>query len=296
MSGTRLHLPAGTAASGPYGVEVTPRTAGWRYSGVRVIELAPGASHTLSTHEDEVVVLPLAGGATVDAAGVRYELAGRPDVFTAVTDVLQVPPGTELTISCVDGGRFALPSARSRSGGDVVHHAASSVRVELRGAGQSSRQVSTYLQGGTTRTERLQVCEVLTPAGNWSSYPPHKHDEHHETERELEEIYLFEVRRGPDGPGFAVHHSRGTADGGAELTVRVRSGDVVLVPDGFHGPTAAAPGYDLYYLNVMAGPADDGLWLVTDDPDHHWVRDTWRTQAVDARLPMTQPAAAEGTR
>lgn len=149
--------------------------------------------------------------------------------------------------------------------------------------------MNNYALGTDLDTHRLLVCEVLTPGGNWSSYPPHKHDEHSEDERELEEIYLFDVRPGPHGPGFGFHRTYGTADRPVDLTAEVRAGDVVLTPHGYHGPSMAAPGYDLYYLNVMAGPAEDRTWLMTDDPRHGWVRGTWADQALDPRLPMTQP-------
>jgi 5-deoxy-glucuronate isomerase len=169
----------------------------------------------------------------------------------------------------------------------VAYRRADQVRVELRGAGRCSRQVNNYALGTDLATHRLLVCEVLTPGGNWSSYPPHKHDEHSADERELEEIYLFEVRSGPAGPGFAFHRTYGTADRPLDLTAEVLSGDVVLTPHGYHGPSMAAPGYDLHYLNVMAGPAEDRTWLMTDDPRHAWVRATWEGQGPDPRLPMT---------
>jgi 5-deoxy-glucuronate isomerase len=124
----------------------------------------------------------------------------------------------------------------------------------------------------------LIAVEVLTPGGNWSSYPPHTHDEDIETESALEEIYYFEVA----GAGPAYQRVYGSA----EVCAEVRTGDVVLIPSGWHGPSMAAPGYDLYYLNVMAGPGQR-RWLFSDDPEHAWIRDTWQSQAVDPRLPMT---------
>ena len=133
----------------------------------------------------------------------------------------------------------------------------------------------------------------MTPSGNWSSYPPHKHDEHREgTESELEEIYYFQVRPEAGHPALEtadpIGYQRVYASGGREIDVlaEVRSGDVVLVPHGWHGPSMAAPGYDLYYLNVMAGPGPERAWLICDDPAHGWVRETWATQTVDPRLPM----------
>ena len=137
----------------------------------------------------------------------------------------------------------------------------------------------------------LITCEVLTPAGNWSSYPPHKHDEHRgepQPEAELEEIYYFEVADGPTGPGVAYQRVYGTAKRPVDVLAEVHSGDVVLIPHGWHGPSMAAPGYDLYYLNVMAGPGDERAWLICDDPAHAWVRSTWEDQPVDPRLPFYQ--------
>ncbi|WP_324651918.1 5-deoxy-glucuronate isomerase [Georgenia sp. H159] len=284
-----LLLRAGDTAHGPYALDVTPERAGWRFSGLKVLRLAPGGSEELSTGEDEVLVLPLSGACTVEVDGRTIELAGRPDVFTAVTDYLYLPLGTTARLSSVDGGTVALPTARATRRLPVSYQGADKVRTELRGAGQASRQVNNYALANDVETDHLLVCEVLTPGGNWSSYPPHKHDEHTQDERELEEIYYFDVRPGPDGPGFAFHRTYGTPDRPIEIAAEVRAGDVVLTPHGYHGPSMAAPGYDLYYLNVMAGPAEDRTWMMTDDPSHTWVRATWESLEVDPRLPMTRP-------
>ncbi len=290
MTDHDLLLRAGATAHGSYTLDVTPERAGWRFSGLKVLELPAGGSQELSTGQDELLVLPLSGSCTVTVEGRTYELAGRPDVFTAVTDYLYVPIGTTATVTSADGGTFALPTARATRRLPVSYQGADRVRTELRGAGQASRQVNNYALNNDVETDHLLVCEVLTPGGNWSSYPPHKHDEHNENERELEEIYFFDVRPGPDGsPGFAFHRTYGTERKPIDIAAEVRAGDVVLTPHGYHGPSMAAPGYDLYYLNVMAGPAEDRTWLMTDDPAHTWVRATWESQEVDPRLPMTRP-------
>ncbi|WP_454083377.1 5-deoxy-glucuronate isomerase [Georgenia sp. Marseille-Q6866] len=289
-----LVLRAGDTARGAYALDVTPERAGWRFSGLKVLELAPGAGETLHTGPDEMVVLPLSGSCAVEVEGVSYPLAGRPDVFTAVTDSLYVPVGTTLTVTSPGGATLALPTARATRRRPVAYQGADGVRTELRGAGQASRQVNDYAMAGGLGTDRLLVCEVLTPGGNWSSYPPHKHDEHSGVERELEEIYYFAVRPGPAGPGVAYHRTYGTTGRPLDILAEVRSGDAVLVPHGYHGPSMAAPGYDLYYLNVMAGPAEDRTWLMTDDPAHTWVRGTWEDQDVDPRLPMTRPVEQGG--
>jgi 5-deoxy-glucuronate isomerase len=284
-----LLIRAGRTAHDQWALDITPEQAGWRFSGIRILELAAGGSQELATGQDEALVLPLRGSCSVEAEGTTYELAGRPDVFTAVTDYLYLPRETTATITSARGGRFAVPTARATRRLDVSYRPASEVLVGLRGAGSCSRQVNNYALGNELDTDHLLVCEVLTPGGNWSSYPPHKHDVNSEVERELEEIYYFDVRPGPDGAGFAFHRTYGTAQRPIDISEEVHAGDVVLTPHGFHGPSMAAPGYDLYYLNVMAGPAADGTWLMTDDPTHHWIRDTWESQDVDSRLPMTRP-------
>ena len=190
MPVNELLLRAGTTGHGPFSVDVTPERAGWAWSGLKVLELAPGASHELATGDDEVLVLPLAGGCVVEVVeapdggtAARFGLHGRPDVFTAVTDFLYLPRRTTAVLTAPDGARLALPTARATRDLPVSYQGADAVRTELRGAGAASRQGTNYALGNAVRTDHLLVCEVLTPAGNWSSYPPHKHDEHTGDER-----------------------------------------------------------------------------------------------------------------
>jgi 5-deoxy-glucuronate isomerase len=191
-------------------------------------------------------------------------------------------------VSSVDGGRFALPAARATRRLPARYGPAEGVGVELRGAGQASRQVNNFCTPETFEADKLIAVEVLTPAGNWSSYPPHKHDQARDGEAELEEIYYFEVGSGPAGEGIGYQRVYGSGPGREiDVCTEVRGGDTVLIPHGWHGPSMAAPGYPLYYLNVMAGPSPDRAWLICDDPAHGWVRDTWAGQALDSRLPLT---------
>jgi 5-deoxy-glucuronate isomerase len=285
------HYPARSTGSGAETVRVTPEHAGWGHAGLRVVELAPGASFDLATGEDEVVVLPLAGSCVVDAPFGHAELAGRPSVFEALTDYAYLPRDSPARLASPGGGRFALASARARRRLPFRHVRAEEVQVELRGAGTCSRQVNNFATPGVLDADRLIACEVLTPAGNWSSYPPHKHDEQRPGENELEEIYYFEVRTEPGGSARGadpVGYQRvyGTDARPIDVLAEVRSGDVVLVPHGWHGPAMAPPGYDLYYLNVMAGPGATRAWLICDDPAHGWVRESWAQQDVDPRLPI----------
>jgi 5-deoxy-glucuronate isomerase len=256
------------------------------YCGLRVLELQAGGADGFDTGEDELIVLPLAGGCSVACDGERFALAGREDVFSAVSDFVYVPRDARVEIASDRGGRFALPSARAVRRLDPRHVAAGSVPPALRGAGQASRQVNNFCSPEAFAADRLIAVEVLTPAGNWSSYPPHKHDEEIPgVETALEEIYYFEVAR----DGFAYQRAYGP---GIDICAEVRTGDTVLLPSGYHGPSMAAPGYDLYYLNVMAGPGERA-WRFTDDPAHAWIRDTWAAQELDPRLPMARPAAEQ---
>ncbi|MDX3568668.1 5-deoxy-glucuronate isomerase [Streptomyces sp. ID05-47C] len=283
---SKYHLPKGTSADGPYDLLVTPESAGWGHSGLRILTLKPGEAHALSTEDSEFLVLPLTGSCTVTTDGKAFELEGRTGVFASVTDFAYLPRESEALISSANGGTFALPSARTEQGGHSARYGRKEdVPVELRGAGACSRQVNNYCLPGTFEAEQLLVCEVLTPGGNWSSYPPHKHDEARPgVESELEEIYYFEVSGGEDG--FGYQRVYGTPERPIEVLAEIRSGDTVLIPHGWHGPSIAAPGYDLYYLNVMAGPGQDRAWLICDDPAHGWVRATWDTQDIDDRLPF----------
>ncbi|MFF4503740.1 5-deoxy-glucuronate isomerase [Streptomyces sp. NPDC001401] len=282
---SKYYLPKGSSADGPYDVLVTPESAGWGYSGLRILTLKPGEAHALSTGESEFLVLPLTGSCTVTTDGTAFELSGRTGVFASATDFAYLPRESEALISSAAGGRFALPSARTgRSSLSARYGSKENVPVELRGAGACSRQVNNYCLPGTFEAEQLLVCEVLTPGGNWSSYPPHKHDEARPgQESELEEIYYFEVS---GENGFGYQRVYGTKDRPIDVLAEVHSGDTVLIPHGWHGPSIAAPGYDLYYLNVMAGPGQDRAWLICDDPAHGWVRETWQSQDVDDRLPF----------
>ncbi|GIH28981.1 5-deoxy-glucuronate isomerase [Acrocarpospora phusangensis] len=267
------HIPFGTATADQWAVEITPASAGWTYSGLRVAD-NPVA---FETGGEEMLVLPLSGSFDVVADGRTFTLHGRESVFTAVSDFLYLPIGTSVTIT--GSGRVALPSARASRRLPIRYGPAADVPVEVRGAGQASRQINNFCAPGVFDCDRLMAVEVLTPEGNWSSYPPHKHDEQHEGEAVLEEIYYFE-----GGPGYQRVY------GSHEVLAEVSAGDVVLVPRGYHGPSMAAPGYDLYYLNVLAGPADERSMAFCDDPRHAWIRESWAGQAVDPRVPMTEAA------
>ncbi|ROZ65755.1 5-deoxy-glucuronate isomerase [Kocuria soli] len=306
--------PAGSTAHDDWWLDLgTPdsrvQAPGWTHTGLRVAELAPGASVDLPAQNEERIVVPLSGSFTVtvgaqndvdtndDAGEVRYELAGRPSVFAGPTDVLYTGINRGCTISSASGGRVAVASAPAKHDYPARHVLPEDVPVELRGAGQCSRQVHNFGNPAILEADRFIVCEVLTPAGNWSSYPPHKHDEEKEGETALEEIYYFEMQTakdmpvptaeegGPDAMGYQRVYA--SDDREIDVTAEVRTGDVVLVPYGWHGPAMTPPGHDMYYLNVMAGPGPVREWLISDDPHHGWIRRTWEQAEIDSRLPFT---------
>jgi len=287
---TELFRPARSLADGHWSTYLTPEDAGWRFSGLGVGEVAPDEPFLIETGSDEVIILPLAGSFEVAIESDpehpdSLRLTGRGDVWAGPTDFVFAPPKTSLTVTSARGGRFAMPFARADRRLPIRHVPASAVAVELRGAGACSREVRNFAAADRFEADRLIAVEVLSPGGNWGSYPPHKHDEIRDGETELEEIYHYVVADGPDGPGLAYQHVYGTAERPIDLLTTVHTGDTVLVPHGWHGPTMAAPGYDLYYLNVMAGPGERA-WHASDDPSHAWVRGTWAGQAMDPRLPF----------
>ncbi|MBN0042995.1 5-deoxy-glucuronate isomerase [Streptomyces actuosus] len=291
------HLPAGTAAAGPCTVDITPESAGWGHARLRVLDLPPGGRYAFDTGDSEWIVLPLAGGCTVavtdDFGENSFELAGRRDVFSGVSDFAYAPRDARTALTSADGGRFALTGARCSRRLPTRYGPASEVPVELRGTGSCSRQVNNFGAAEVFGCDKLIAVEVITPGGNWSSFPPHKHDEHRPGEEsELEEIYYFEFAAHGSTPGLGYQRVSPSGRGrGTDVLAEVRDGDVVLIPDGWHGPSMAVPGHHMYYLNVMAGPETERAWLIRDHPDHAWVRDTWPGRPVDPRLPLyTAPA------
>jgi 5-deoxy-glucuronate isomerase len=281
---SKYYIPAGSATA-PYTVDVTPESARWTESSLQVIALQPGSEITRDTNDTEVMILPLAGEGTVDSGGETFELSCRASVFDGPADMVYLGVGHTYTV-CGEG-RFAICGARAGRQLPNRRVAAADVPVELRGAGNCSREVHNFGTAGVFEADSLIACEVITPGGNWSSYPAHKHDEHSPVESQLEEIYYFEIGSGPDGSrGFGYHRVYGTPGRPIEVLEEVRTGDVVLVPHGFHGPSVAAPGDHMYYLNVMAGPGAERAWKIVDDPEHAWLRGTWSQQHVDPRLPL----------
>lgn len=278
-----LHRPKESLAAPGFSAIITPENAGWSFAGLRVLSLAAGEGRVLETGPDEMVIVPLRGGVSVECEGSRFELQGRRSVISRVTDFAYVPRDTTFTLTSAAGGEFALPSARARRRLRPAYGPAEKVPIEIRGRGGATRQINNFCAPGVFETDRLTAVEVLTPPGNWSSYPPHKHDEEGPGEAILEEIYYFRL----EGEASFGLHKTYASDGAFDVTSTVRDGDVFLVPRGYHGPSIAPPEHTLWYLNVLAGPAEQRSMTFCDDPRHHWIRESWRNQAIDPRVPMS---------
>ncbi|AVH58639.1 MULTISPECIES: 5-deoxy-glucuronate isomerase [Streptomyces] len=265
-----LYLPKGATADAYYALDIDPKRAGWAHSSLRIVELGPGGTHMFTTGDSEWIVLPLSGGCAVHVKdGTEYrefQLLGRDSVFAGVSDFAYVPRDARAQIASGAGGRFALAGAKCERRLPARYGPAPEVPVEDRGSGTCARQVRGFAAADAFDCDKLIAVEVITPGGHWSSYPPHKHDENRPgKESELEEIYYFEID-GPNGYGYQrVFPSR---EGGSDVLAEVRTGDAVLVPDGWHGPSIAQPGHTMYYLNVMAGPGEEREWRICFHPEH----------------------------
>jgi 5-deoxy-glucuronate isomerase len=293
--------PRGTLARGTWESVVDSAIDGWRHTGLRIAVLADGDLE-LPAADVERIVIPLSGAFRVRHDETTTVLDGRDSVFAGPTDVLYTGAGTPLTIS--GSGRVAIAEAPASVRKPSRYLAREDVPVEVRGAGRDTRQVHNFGTPDALDAAAFIVCEVITPGGNWSSHPAHKHDERvpgHESR--LEEIYYFEAapardaQAPADAAAFGSFASYSSPAGDIDTQALVRTGDIALVPYGYHGPAAAAPEYDLYYLNVMAGPDPERVWLVSDDPRQAWIRGQWARQEPDPRLPFrsADAPAREGT-
>jgi 5-deoxy-glucuronate isomerase len=253
-------------------------SVGFEYLSVRVQRFAPGDSFSEATESRELGMVILGGCCSVDSSeGAWQEIGRRAHVFDGLPYALYLPPGTRFTLrahSCCEIA-FCFAAAEKRFPARLLRP--SEIAVEVRGGGNATRQINHILTPDFP-AHRLLLVEVYTPSGNWSSYPPHKHDVHNPPEEvDLEEIYYYRIDR-PEG--YAIQKIY-TPDRRLDLTLTVRDGELVLVPEGYH-PVVAAHGYNVYYLNALAGSARS--MAASDDPDHAWVRQTWREK--DPRVPL----------
>ncbi len=246
--------------------EISAEDAGWQYVGFAEYKLAQGQGFARPPDDREVALVVLEGSATISAAGRRYSsLGSRDDVFEGPPPpVLLLEPGTSVEVTAERSSTIIVADAPGADVRVTRLFEPADLHVETRGSGITQRRIH-HLLPPTTEAGRLILFEVFTPGGNWSSYPPHKHDtEDPPTEAYLEELYYYRFER-PQGWGFARVY---TPDRSLDASFAPVDRDVLLIPRGYH-PFGAPAGYDAYYLNVMAGP--HRAWHFTLDPDHAWL-------------------------
>jgi 5-deoxy-glucuronate isomerase len=255
-----LVRPAASPADDGTLVSVSPESARWGHVGFEVLELDDGVVARRSTTGRELCVVVVAGRCRVSSDHGDWELGDRPDPFSGPPAAAYLPPGS--TVEITGAGETALCWAPAYDGAPArVLQAGDPI---VRGEGSFERRIHNILMADEA-ADSLLVTEVLTPAGHWSSYPPHKHDrDAMPDESFLEETYYHRV---VPAHGFGLQRVY-TDDGTLDESVAFRDRDTVLVPRGYH-TVSAPPGYDLYYLNVMAGPTR--AWAISNDPDHEWM-------------------------
>jgi len=247
-------------------LSVTPQSAGWKYVGFQLYRLVPGQRVQGGERGREACVLLLTGTADISVDGQRFEsLGGRASVFDqAAPGAVYVPAGGQFTVEAKDVVELAICSAPGHTPHAPRVIEAADMITQVRGRGTNTRYVRDILPESVP-ADSLLVVEVITPGGHWSSYPPHKHDTATSgQETALEETYYHRFKL-PQGFGFQRVY---TDERDLDESLCLHDGDLVMVPRGYH-PVCAAHGYDLYYLNVMAG--SHRSWVIRNDPAHNWL-------------------------
>jgi 5-deoxy-glucuronate isomerase len=245
-------------------VKVSPESAGWDWVGFEVLKLGAGQRVERRADGEEICLVTLGGRCAVSTGDDEWRFGERESVFDGPPHALYLPPGTGYGVEATTDLELALCSAPARRGAEPLLVQPEDIEVEIRGKGNMERRIHPILMEDRP-AERLLVVEVFTPNGHYSSYPPHKHDkDDRPNETYLEETYYHRIH--PE-QGFALQRVY-TEDRSLDEALAFHDGDVVLVPKGYH-VVSAPPGYDLYYLNVMAGPVRE--WKIQNDPDHEWL-------------------------
>jgi len=265
----------------------TAQDASWEYLNFNARIMKRGETWTENTGNYEICIVLLGGNFSVKSnKGEWHTVNGRKDVFSGLPHAIYLPPNTLFTLTAesemLDIACGRVQTEQQYEPLFITPQKSFDMGIELRGGDNASRQINRILPPDSP-CHRLVCVEVYTPAGNWSSFPAHKHDERKlnadGTVKEacLEEIYFYKI----DKPhGFALQHVY-TEDRSLDEIAEARDGDAVLVPCGHH-PVVAGPGYNVYYLNFLAGSYQS--LAASDDPDHKWLYGTWKT--MDARLPL----------
>jgi 5-deoxy-glucuronate isomerase len=253
---------------------------GFEYLSFQSRPLEQGSTYSAETGANELAIVVLGGVCSVRSSRGEWNHIGkRATVFDGMPYTLYLPVRTTFTVSAETDCDLAFCYSRAEEEHEPCLVTPDQVGIEIRGGANATRQINSMVPPSFP-AHRLIVVEVFTPAGNWSSFPPHKHDVHNPPgEVDLEEIYYYRIDK-PEG--FAIQKVY-THDGRIDETLTVHSGEMVLVPEGYH-PVVAAHGYNVYYLNALAGSARS--LAASDDPNYAWVKGTWQTK--DPRVPMVK--------
>jgi len=251
-------------------LQVTPESAGWTYVGLTIEQIAPGGVWNFSAENDEMCIVPLRGSAVISTDDGEWTVSRPGTMFDGKPTCLYLPLGSSFRATSKDGAELAVTSSRATKTFPPKLIEPDDIDVEIRGAGNAARQISHIIKPEFP-ADKLLVVEVFTPSGNWSSFPPHKHDvSRMPEEATLEEIYYYRIH--PDD-GFALQRLY-FADGSFDHAWTIHDGDLLLVPKGYHA-FAVAHGYTGYYLNILAGDESVRTMQPADDPKYAWVRSTW---------------------
>lgn len=259
-----LRKPTGTTGKVH---DITPEGAGWGYVGFGLYRLAEGEAVAEPTGETEVILVIVEGKARIGAGDTDFgELGARMDVFEKTPPhCVYVPASSDWSAIATSACTLAVCTAPAQPGREAAIIGPAGITTTPRGTGTNLRHINAIAMEERDVADSLLVTEVFTPAGHWSSYPPHRHDEDNFPDMTyLEETYYH--RLNPE-QGFGVQRVW-TEDGSLDETMAVSNHDVVLVPKGHH-PCGAPYGYEMYYLNVMAGPLRK--WRFKNHPDHDWI-------------------------
>ncbi|GCE21902.1 5-deoxy-glucuronate isomerase [Dictyobacter kobayashii] len=290
-----LIVHPGGASDAAVITEVTPELAGWDYLNFQVRRLPEHGSWTSATGEHELALVPLGGRIRVESDRGQWEHIGeRTSVFSGLPHALYLPRRTSFNVQAETSCEYVVVWVRTDQDHEPRLVTPADVSIEIRGGDNATRQINSIIPPGFP-CHRLIVVEVYTPGGNWSSYPPHKHDIHKTdsagsvVEADLEEIYFYKLSR-PEGYAFQrvytdpespLHRAGKPID----AVLLARENDAVLVPEGYH-PVASPPGYTTYYLNALAGSAQS--LANSEDPRYVWIKAGY--QGHDTRVPVYEIA------
>jgi 5-deoxy-glucuronate isomerase len=265
-------------------IRVTSKSAGWEHLNFSAVKLKKGEKWHIESKDNEMALVIFGGTARIETKDNCWESVGsRTNVFTGMPTTLYISRNNWINIYALgESLEFGIGWAKAYKDHSTKLIQPEDVKIEIRGGGNATRQINQMILPGFN-CDRLVVVEVYTPSGNWSSYPPHKHDVRTQDqngnliEADLEEIYFYKIDR-PEGYAYQRIY---TDDRHIDELVLVKDNELVLSPEGYH-PVVAAHGFNVYYLNMLAG-TDQSL-ASSDDPEFAWIKNTW--SELDRRLPM----------